>query len=319
MELYSPSEILADSPAAPPADSLAAALACVSAGRYDEAVPIYRRLLAADPNNIDVLVGLGELCLLVHDDATAAIFFRRVITLDHSNMPASRGLARIASEGNPGAIQGGGPPLQVRVIRPMPLWDTDERFVGIMREITYSLVDRTRCYMLYQFALEALQSEGEMAEIGVYRGGTARLLAKACEGSGKKIHLFDTFEGMPSTDPSKDAHRQGDFSDTSLASVQKNLAGCENVFFYPGYFPATSPPIEESVFSLAHIDVDIYRSVLDCCRFFYPRMMPGGKMVFDDYGYETCPGAKLAVDEFFRDTPERPFYLPSGQCFVTKR
>ena len=315
MELTSPTGTLADSPA----DSLAAALSHVRARRYDDAVPIYKKLLAEDPNNIDVLVGLGELCLLVRDDATAAIFFKRVISLDHSNMPASRGLARIASGGNAGALQAGGQPLNVRVIRPMPLWDTDERFVRIMGEITYSLVDRTRCYMLYQFALEAFQCEGEVAEIGVYRGGTARLLAKALEGSGKRVHLFDTFEGMPSTDPSKDAHRQGDFSDTSLASVQQNLAGCENVFFYPGYFPATSPPIEGSVFSLAHIDVDIYRSVLDCCAFFYPRMVPGGKIVFDDYGYETCPGAKLAVDEFFRGTPEKPFYLPSGQCFVTKR
>ncbi|HTY58038.1 MAG TPA: TylF/MycF/NovP-related O-methyltransferase [Bacteroidota bacterium] len=297
----------------------ACAESLVNAGRYGDAIPLYRDLLEEDPDNIDVLVGLGELCLRVNDQATAAIFFRRVITLDRSNMPASRGLARIASGGESGLIPGDGTPLKVRVIRPLPLWDTDEKFVAIMSQISYSLVDRTRCYMLYQFARDAAGLPGEVAEVGVYRGGTARLLARTFEGTGKPVHLFDTFEGMPSTDPSKDAHREGDFSDTSLASVQKNLSGCENVLFYPGYFPATSPPIEQSRFCLVHIDVDIYRSVLDCCAFFYPRMVPGGKMVFDDYGYETCPGAKLAVDEFFRDTPERPFYLPSGQCFVTKR
>jgi len=68
-----------------------------------------------------------------------------------------------------------------------------------------------------------------------------------------------------------------------------------------------------------HIDVDIYQSVKDCCEFFYPRLHAGGVMLFDDYGKWTCPGAKLAVDEFFATKPEKRFYFPSGQCFVIKQ
>lgn len=41
-------------------------------------------------------------------------------------------------------------------------------------------------------------------------------------------------------------------------------------------------------------------------------------MVFDDYGFLSCPGAKLAVDQFFSDKPEYPCHLPTGQCFVIK-
>jgi O-methyltransferase len=41
-------------------------------------------------------------------------------------------------------------------------------------------------------------------------------------------------------------------------------------------------------------------------------------MVFDDYGFLTCPGAKKAVDEFFSDKREYPCYLPTGQAIVTK-
>ena len=301
-----------------PGDSEPDALAHVKAGRYDEAVQAYRKLLDSDPDNIGVLLGLGDLCLLVHDNPTASIFFKRVLTLDPRNLAASRGIERIAMTARSATEGREGPAPERRAIRPLPLWDSDARFVSIMREISYSLVDRVRCYMLYQFALESVHLAGDVAEIGVYKGGTARILAKAFEGSGKNVHLFDTFEGMPSTDPEKDAHREGDFSDTSLESVKRNLEGCGNIAFYPGFFPATAPPIAGLNFCLAHIDVDIYRSVLDCCRFFYPRMVTGGVMVFDDYGYETCPGAKEAVDEFFRATPERPFYLPSGQCVVRK-
>jgi O-methyltransferase len=70
------------------------------------------------------------------------------------------------------------------------------------------------------------------------------------------------------------------------------------------------------VISLAHIDVDLYRSIMDCCIHIYPHMAHCGFMVFDDYGLPTCPGARKAVDEFFRDKPEVPVLLPTGQAVV---
>jgi O-methyltransferase len=69
---------------------------------------------------------------------------------------------------------------------------------------------------------------------------------------------------------------------------------------------------------MVHIDADIYQSVKDSCTFFYPRLESGGIMVFDDYGFPSCPGARKAVDEFFSDKEEFPFYLPSGQCFIVR-
>jgi O-methyltransferase len=74
--------------------------------------------------------------------------------------------------------------------------------------------------------------------------------------------------------------------------------------------------MEDSRLAFAHVDVDIYQSVLDCCRFIMPRMLRGGFVVFDDYGFPSCPGARQAVDGFFRDRPERPLMLPTGQAVV---
>jgi O-methyltransferase len=89
--------------------------------------------------------------------------------------------------------------------------------------------------------------------------------------------------------------------------------------FYPRFFPDTAGPVRANVFSLVHCDADIYQSVKASCEFFYPRLVGGGAMVFDDYGFNTCPGAKQAVDEFFAGLPEQPVYLPTGQAFVVKR
>ena len=200
-----------------------------------------------------------------------------------------------------------------------PLWREDRDFLRILDRVgAITLVDEVRCYILYQCAKHTRSLPGAAAEVGVYRGGTARLLADAVHGTGKSLHLFDTFGGMPLTDPKKDLHALGDFADTSLEAVRKVLQGCGDVFFHVGVFPDTAAEVAGESFCLVHVDADIYRSVLDSCAFFYPRLVPAGMMIFDDYGFPSCPGAKEAVDAFFETLGEHPIYLPTGQCIVSK-
>ena len=72
------------------------------------------------------------------------------------------------------------------------------------------------------------------------------------------------------------------------------------------------------VIALAHIDVAVYFSIRDSLDFIWPRLSRGGFIVFDDYGFATCPGARQAVDEFFAPLPIRPLSLPTGQAVVFK-
>jgi O-methyltransferase len=198
-------------------------------------------------------------------------------------------------------------------------WNTDAGFLRVMEGVAgRTLVDPVRCYMLWQQARSTAPLGGEVAEVGVYRGGTARLLARTVQPTGRTVHLFDTFAGMPAVDAARDLHREGDFAETSLDEVRAFLAGSPNVRFYPGFFPQTAEPVRDTRFSFVHVDVDIYPSVRDCCAFFYPRLLPGGVMIFDDYGFLSCPGARQAVDEFFADKPETPCYLPTAQCMVVR-
>ena len=166
--------------------------------------------------------------------------------------------------------------------------------------------------------MNAKQLPGSVAEVGVYQGGSARILTEVFSDAGKTVNLFDTFEGMPSVDTNLDLHKKGDFSDTSVEKVEKQLEGLANFRIFKGLFPDTGKPVDSEKFCMAHVDVDIYKSVRDCCDFFYPKLVSGGVMVFDDYGEPTCPGARTAVDEFFADRPEMPIYIPTGQCFIFK-
>jgi O-methyltransferase len=192
-------------------------------------------------------------------------------------------------------------------------------FREIYNEIAgHTLITREAAWALYSLARQTLSLPGDFLEAGVYRGGTARLLRRILGTSDHKraLHLFDTFGGMPRTDRNLDIHRERDFSDTSVEAVSAFIGTVEWIFYHDGLIPDTFKGLESARFAFAHIDVDIYQSVLDCCRFVYPRMVPGGILIFDDYGLPSCPGARVAVDSFFKDKPDIPFVLHSGQAIV---
>jgi O-methyltransferase len=85
-----------------------------------------------------------------------------------------------------------------------------------------------------------------------------------------------------------------------------------------GWIPETFKGLENHRYAFVHIDVDIYQSNLDCCKYFYPRIVPGGMMLFDEYAFAAAAGEKQAVDEFFANKPEIPIVLVTGQALVLK-
>lgn len=180
--------------------------------------------------------------------------------------------------------------------------------MNIPEEVRKStLVDRPRLEVLSQLAELVRAVPGDVAEVGVYKGGTALWLA-SCMESTKRLLLFDTFRGMPPVDSERDKHKEGDFSDTSEEHVisllsQPPVAPNLRIYIHKGLFPLdTGREAGSGPFSLVHLDVDIYTSVRDCLAFFHPRMSPGGYIVLDDYLEPNCPGAKAAADEFSKRT-----------------
>lgn len=181
-----------------------------------------------------------------------------------------------------------------------------------------TLVSRDRCEALFILAEKANKLDGDIAEIGVYKGGTAKLLSLACPN--KTVHLFDTFQGMPpKDDPSIDVHKEGDFNDTSLDIVQSALSDCDNTRFYQGMFPETIDNTVSEKFSLVHSDVDLYQCNVDVLEYFYPKMVKGGIIVFDDYEWEGCPGIKKSLEEFLSDKPEKITVSAQYQCYFIKK
>jgi hypothetical protein len=143
----------------------------------------------------------------------------------------------------------------------------------------------------------AAKLEGNAAEVGVYKGGSAKMIAQILHH--KKVYLFEAFKGLPKPDRErKDYLPQGAFADITEASIKDFLKEHANIEWRVGWFPNTAEGLIDT-FCFVHVDCDLYAAVKSCCEFFHPKMSKGGVMIFDDYGYELTGGAKTAVDEYF--------------------
>lgn len=174
-------------------------------------------------------------------------------------------------------------------------------------------VTSREAFMVYSVARTQSRLAGEMAEVGVYKGGTARLM---CEVKGNvPLYLFDTFQGLSNLDEiDRDYFVDGWFK-AGLEDVKDYLRDYEQVFFYPGVFPETSAPIADKTFSFVHIDSDLYQSIMDSLEFFFPRLSPHGIILVHDY---QMPGVKKAVTDFFADVPAQVIETVTSYCMVMK-
>jgi hypothetical protein len=196
--------------------------------------------------------------------------------------------------------------------------DERKEFSKVLKKIrseTELLLEDIEAYHLYMAAKRTQKVPGDIAEVGVYKGGSAKII---CAAKGEKsLHLFDTFEGLPKVDEIDMVwpFYEGKFS-ASYDDVRRYLSTESNVCFYKGTFPATSGPVKENTFSMVNLDVDTYESTRQCLEFFYSRMSPGG--IFISHDYITAPGVKKAFDDFFEGKAEPVLETAGSQCLVVK-
>ena len=173
-------------------------------------------------------------------------------------------------------------------------------------------VDLIRLLFLSCMVEELENIPGAFAELGVYKGNSAKLLHTLAPE--RELYLFDTFAGFDTgdvhTDPKLKIHKNH-FLDTSLEAVKQFIQGSEKVHFCSGHFPATAKQVpEKETFALVHLDADLYAPTLAGLQFFYPRLFHGGAMIIHDYFSGAWPGVKQAVDEFLKDKPEKIIRIP---------
>lgn len=165
---------------------------------------------------------------------------------------------------------------------------------------------------------------GDFAELGVYKGNTAAILAHYAQQFNRTVDLFDTFIGFDQRDLKGIDKNESvkSFSDTNLELVQQNIGANTNVCnFIQGYFPnSITTAIEQKKYAIVSLDADLYEPMKAGLDFFYPRMSKGGIFYLHDYSSLMWPGSKKAVDEFCKKVNEYIILMPdkSGSAFFRK-
>ena len=155
--------------------------------------------------------------------------------------------------------------------------------------------------------------QGDVAEFGCFKGRTSAILSLACSWSGRKLVIFDSFEGLPeTTHASEDALNATSFQyeagqyHGALEEVRErirndgDLAVC---MFVRGYFEQTLPMREGDRWALIFEDADLPSSVETILRYAWRDLAPGSfllsheardpavvKLFFDETWWQTHHG-----------------------------
>lgn len=209
---------------------------------------------------------------------------------------------------------------------PLDFNDKDIKLFDRVRP--YTLTSPARIKILADAVRHLISSgiPGAMAECGVWKGGSMMTVAHTLIDAGsqtRELYLFDVFEGaMPQAtaiDVTRDGTRLKDsmveqdapyWNFVTEAEVKRNITSTgypeSLVHFIRGPVEQTLPDRAPEQCALIRLDTDLYESTKHELECLYPRLVPGGIVIIDDYG--SHQGVKKAVDDFNASLDQRLFF-----------
>lgn len=131
---------------------------------------------------------------------------------------------------------------------------------------------------------------GCVVECGCFKGGSTANLSLAAALTGRELHVFDSFEGLPAPEGSDSAHRIPRFAEVHTyeggmyagteSEVRANVERHGQIgvcHLHKGWFEQTLPDFEAPLV-LAFLDVDLRSSLETCVRALWPQLVPGGRI-----------------------------------------
>ena len=191
---------------------------------------------------------------------------------------------------------------------PLRLWLTNPRrallFVAVR---PYTMLPYKRLAKLAELADDCnrLNNPGAFVQCGVWKGGSAAVLASLA--NGRRVELFDTFEGCPEPGP-KDISMYGrpGVAGEALAGMQHILGLLDRlgltdprVRVHLGRIETTARMAVDCIDTIAllHLDCDWYSGTRAAMESLYLRVADGGYVFADDVGY--WPAAQEAIEQYF--------------------
>lgn len=182
-----------------------------------------------------------------------------------------------------------------------------ERIFGLIEAVKYIIQNKI---------------EGDIVECGVWKGGSMLTIAevlKKMNDHSRELYLYDTFEGMskPSEHDLSFTEQKAEELLMSNENKEENLVWAystletvkqtmslsqypqDKIHYVKGKVEETIPGLLPLKISLLRLDTDWYESTKHELIHLFPRLVKGGVLIIDDYGF--WKGARKAVDEYISE------------------
>lgn len=181
-----------------------------------------------------------------------------------------------------------------------------------------------RVYIVCWFADLVKNLPGDFVECGVNTGAYARAVIEYIDfaKTGKTFYLFDTFAGLV-PDQINEAEKNAGIQDylgkyhDVYEQVKKTFAPF-NVSVVKGMVPETLPQCKSESICYLSIDMNVMEPEIAAANYFWNKIVPGGVIILDDYGFPQHKEQKLAFDRFARERGVNILSLPTAQGIIIK-
>ena len=187
---------------------------------------------------------------------------------------------------------------------PVPIFSSsNSKMTHVLKELEFILLNNI---------------EGEIVEMGVETGQTSIYIQRMLKEykSNRQFHVYDNWTGVPQpcefdTKNVKFPFKMGDCK--SSKEVFINRFKSENVelpIIHTGFFADIPDEEYPNKIAFAFFDGDLFQSITDSFNKTYNKLVPGARVIVDDFLWERTPGVSLSVKEFLKDKPEKEIFLP---------
>ena len=177
-----------------------------------------------------------------------------------------------------------------------------------------------RMYIACWAAAHAVRLGGDLAECGVYRGGLSRTVMEYIgfqTMTDRRYWLLDTFEGIPPAQLDPTVIHRHRYPDT-YTEVTQFFAAYAHVRIVRGPIPDTLSQVTSERLCFVSIDMNVAAPEIAAAECFWPRLVPAGVILIDDYGWHGHETQKSAFDDFARRQGREVLALPTGQGLLIK-
>lgn len=194
----------------------------------------------------------------------------------------------------------------------------DADFVEACRPHADDALIRARIWRVYTLcwaARSCLGLRGDFVDLGCYDGKTVEIIMRYVDFGAlrRSYHLYDLFDDPPAES------RKALHGPQLFEQVRTRVAPLGKTQVVAGRLPEAFERTAPARIAFAQIDLNDAEAEVACLAPVVERMVPGGLLVLDDYGFARYRESQRREKAFFDARGERVLELPTGQGLFLKR